>query len=257
MVPIDDTGNSSDPSHQDTQATPPSSPPPGEIQGVGPWSEGDYPSDPHFDPQLLREGDARNVLDRYRYWTVEAIVEDLDRRLDDPPIEPSTPDAAHALGKTTTQSQKLLPRLDMAIENLGHDFNIGSVIRTANCLGVRHVHILGRKRFNRRGAMVTDRYLHMHYHPDISSLKEYAVQQHLVLCALDNLEGALPLETATIPARMILIAGEESSGITPEVARNCEMMFEITQHGSSRSMNVGAASAIAMWAWRAQNPPPQ
>lgn len=45
--------------------------------GVGPHPE-PWPDDPRLDPDLLRDGDRRNVADRYRYWTVEAVVADLD-----------------------------------------------------------------------------------------------------------------------------------------------------------------------------------
>lgn len=186
--------------------------------------------DPRLDPELLAEGDRRNVMDHYRGWRVEAIVADLDAKL-----EPARADS---------------PALEVAIENLGHDFNIGSIIRTANGLGVRHVHIVGRRRFNRRGAMVTDRYLHVHHQPTPADLIAYARERGLTLVGIDNLPGAKALERAQLPARTLLVFGEESQGISPELWEACEMRVMISQFGSTRSLNVGAAAAIAMWAWR-------
>ena len=122
------------------------------VVGVGPW-EGDWPTDPRYDRALLAGGDARNVVDRYRYWTREAIVEDLDRR-------------RHPF--------------HVAVENFTHDFNIGSVVRTANAFAAAQVHIVGRRRWNRRGAMVTDRYQHVRHHIDVGSLGGWADDEGLV-----------------------------------------------------------------------------
>ena len=108
----------------------------GAAHGVGPWT-GPLPDDPRYDPELLAGGDTRNVVDEYRYWRREAIVADIDRR-------------RHPL--------------HVAIENFGNDANIGAVVRTANAFAVHTVHIVGRRRWNRRGAMVTDRYQHLAHH---------------------------------------------------------------------------------------------
>ena len=203
--------------------------------GVGPWpTDEPMPIGPQYDPELLREGDTRNVPDRYRYWRMEAISEDLDRLLQSGPGEPT---------------------LEIAIENVGHDFNTGSIIRTANGLGVRHVHIVGRRRFNRRGAMVTDRYLHLHYHPQVQDLVTYATQQGLTIVGMDNFPGAQPLETVTLPPRTLMVFGEESQGLTPAMQNILERLVQITQYGSTRSLNVGHAAAISIWAWRRAYPP--
>lgn len=203
--------------------------------GVGPWPANQpMPTDPHYDPELLRDGDTRNVPDRYRYWRQEAIRNELDRLLQSGPGEPT---------------------LEVAIENVGHDFNTGSIIRTANGLGVRHVHIVGRRRFNRRGAMVTDRYLHLHHHPEVQDLVSYAVQQELTIVGMDNFPGAEPLETVTLPSRTLMVFGEESQGLTPAMQNALERLVQITQYGSTRSLNVGHAAAIGIWAWRRDYPP--
>jgi len=192
---------------------------------VGPW-RGPWPEDPRLDPELLREGDTRNVVDRYRYWTVEAIVADLDRH-------------RH--------------RLHVAIENWQHDFNIGSIVRTANAFNVGGVHIVGKRRWNRRGAMVTDRYVHVHHHEDVASFAAWACDAGLTVVGVDNLPGAVPLETTALPRDAVLLFGQEGPGLTPEAAEACESMVAIAQFGSTRSINAGAAAAITMHAWIRQH----
>jgi tRNA G18 (ribose-2'-O)-methylase SpoU len=200
-------------------------PTPGDGIGVGPW-EGEWPGDPRLDPVLLAEGDRRNVVDRYRYWRLEAIVEDLDSR-------------RHPF--------------HVAIENFEHDFNIGSVVRTANAFLASEVHIVGRRRWNRRGAMVTDRYQHIRHHRSASDLAAWCEENNLALIGIDNLPGAVPLETAVLPSACVLLFGQEGDGLS-EVARTaCSQVLSIAQYGSTRSINAGAAAAIAMHAWIRQH----
>ena len=196
--------------------------------GVGPWPGGpeNWPSDDVYDPHLLADGDRRNVEDRYRYWKMGAVIADI---------------AAHALP------------FEIAIENLGHDFNIGSIVRSANALGVSRVHIVGRRRWNRRGAMVTDRYLDFVHHSDVTEFTDSVRERGLSLVGIDNVPGSIPLEGHQLPARACLIFGEESSGLSEEMRAQCGEILHITQRGSTRSMNVGHAAAIAMWAWVIQH----
>lgn len=189
--------------------------------GVGPHPR-PWPVDERLDPELLEYGDARNVVDRYRYWKVPAIVADLDSR-------------RHAF--------------HVAIENLAHDFNIGSVVRTANAFNASGVHIVGRRRWNRRGAMVTDRYMHVHHHDDVAELAAWCAEHEVQLIAVDNLPGAVPLETADLPARAMLLFGQEGEGLSEQARGHCPQALSIAQFGSTRSINVGAAAAIAMHAW--------
>ncbi len=193
--------------------------------GVGPWS-GDWPDDPRLDPDLLREGDRRNVVDRYRYWRLEAIVADLDAR-------------RHPF--------------HVAIENFAHDFNIGSVVRTANAFLAAEVHIVGRRRWNRRGAMVTDRYQRIRHHEDATHLAAWCVENELELVGVDNVPGSVPLETAVLPAGCVLLFGQEGDGLTDEARAACARVLTIAQYGSTRSINAGAAAAIAMHAWIRQH----
>lgn len=198
--------------------------PPAELRpqgrGVGPW-EGPLPDDPRFDAELLALGDHRNVEDRYRYWTMDAIRADV--------------------------ADRSLP-FEVAVENLGHDFNIGSIVRTANALGARRVHIVGRRRWNRRGAMVTDRYLPVEHVDTPAELAASCRGRGLVLVGVDNVPGAVALESGPLPARACLVFGEESGGLSEEMIAHCERIVSITQRGSTRSMNVGHAAAIVMWA---------
>ncbi|RLV57535.1 rRNA methyltransferase [Aeromicrobium phragmitis] len=196
-----------------------------EEVGVGPW-EGPWPDDPRYDPDLLREGDRRNVVDRYRYWRVEAVVADLDAR-------------RH--------------RFHVAIENWQHDFNIGSIVRTANAFAAAEVHIIGKRRWNRRGAMVTDRYQHVRHHEDVETFAAWAHAAGLPILAIDNLPGSSPIETATLPEACVLVFGQEGPGITEPMRRASDRTLSIAQFGSTRSINAGAAAAIAMHAWIRQH----
>jgi tRNA G18 (ribose-2'-O)-methylase SpoU len=189
--------------------------------GVGPWP-GPWPDDERYDPELLEHGDRRNVVDEYRYWTVEAIVADLDPR-------------RHPF--------------HVAIENWRHDLNIGTVVRTANAFLAREVHIVGRKRWNRRGAMVTDRYQNVRHQEDVTHLAAWARDAGLPLLAIDNLPGALPLETAALPRACVLLFGQEGSGLSAEAREAADGVFSIAQYGSTRSINAGVAAGIAMHAW--------
>lgn len=189
--------------------------------GVGPW-EGPWPDGEHWDPELLRHGDRRNVVDEFRYWRLEAIVAALDER-------------RHGF--------------HVAIENWGHDFNIGSVVRTANAFLAREVHIIGRRRWNRRGAMVTDRYQHLRHHPSTEQFLAWARQEGLPVIAVDNVAGSEPLELFNLPQRCVLLFGQEGPGVSPEVLEAAAATVAIEQFGSTRSINAGAAAAVTMHAW--------
>jgi tRNA G18 (ribose-2'-O)-methylase SpoU len=196
--------------------------------GVGPWP-GPLPDDPVYDPELLADGDRRNVADRYRYWRHDAIVADLDTR-------------RHPF--------------HVAIENWQHDFNIGSVVRTANAFLAAEVHIVGRRRWNRRGAMVTDRYQHVRHHDSVQAFADWCGQADLPMLGVDNLPGAVPIENARFPLACVLVFGQEGPGLTDDMRAACETTLSIAQFGSTRSINAGAAAAIAMHTWIRQHASP-
>jgi tRNA G18 (ribose-2'-O)-methylase SpoU len=189
--------------------------------GVGPW-DGPWPDDPRYDPDLLAGGDTRNVVDRYRYWRHEAIVADLDTRRHD---------------------------FHVAIENWQHDLNIGTVVRTANAFLAAEVHIVGRRRWNRRGAMVTDRYQHVRHHATVADFLAWAHADGLAVVGIDNLPGSVPLETVTLPRRCVLLFGQEGPGLSEDARAALDLVCSIAQYGSTRSINAGVASGIAMHAW--------
>ena len=192
--------------------------------GVGPWPGGPdaWPDDPRYDPELLARGDTRNVVDGYRYWTMEAIVADLDTRR---------------------------RPFHVAIENWQHDLNIGSIVRTANAFLAAEVHIVGRRRWNRRGAMVTDRYQHLREHPDVGSLLTWVRAEGIPIVAVDNVPGSVDVREAELPERCVLLFGQEGPGLTTEALAAADLVVEIAQAGSTRSINAGAAAAIVMHEW--------
>ncbi|MGJ9372616.1 TrmH family RNA methyltransferase [Nesterenkonia sp. CF4.4] len=193
--------------------------------GVGPW-EGPWPEGAHYDPELLREGDRRNVVDEYRYWSHDAIVADLDTRRHD---------------------------FHVAIENWQHDFNIGTVVRTANAFMAKEVHIIGRRRWNRRGAMVTDRYQHVRHHPTVEDFVAWAESEGLPVLGVDLFPDSRPIETYALPQRCVLVFGQEGPGLSEEVREAAQDTLSIAQFGSTRSINAGTAAGIAMHAWIRQH----
>jgi tRNA G18 (ribose-2'-O)-methylase SpoU len=198
------------------------------THGVGPWPGGPdaWPHDERYDHELLANGDTRNVIDRYRYWRMEAIVAELDAR-------------RHPF--------------HVAIENWQHDLNIGSIVRSANAFLAHTVHIVGRRRWNKRGAMVTDRYQHVLHHDTIADLVAWAEGEGIPIIAVDNVPGSVLIETFALPERCVLLFGQEGPGLSPEAIEAADAIVEIAQFGSTRSINASAAAAIAMHAWIEQH----
>lgn len=193
--------------------------------GVGPHPE-PWPTDAHYDPALLAGGDRRNVVDRYRYWAHDAIVADLD---------------------------SFRSPLHIAIENWEHDFNIGTVVRNANAFNTAGVHIIGKKRWNRRGAMVTDRYHHVLHHETVENFVGWATGNDLPVIGIDNLPGSIPLEHTALPQACVLVFGQEGPGLSEEIRNVAHLVCSIAQFGSTRSINAGVASGIAMHTWVTQH----
>ncbi|ABY25111.1 23S rRNA methyltransferase [Renibacterium salmoninarum ATCC 33209] len=195
--------------------------PPGEPVGLGPW-QGEWPAGEHWDPELLAEGDRRNVVDEFRYWKHDSIVAALDERRHE---------------------------FHVAIENWQHDLNIGSVVRCANAFLAQEVHIIGRRRWNRRGAMVTDKYQHVRHHPTVEDFVAWAEAEDVAVIGIDNFPDSVPLETYDLPRKCVLVFGQEGPGLTDAVHEKAEATLSIAQFGSTRSINASAAAAIAMHAW--------
>lgn len=191
------------------------------THGVGPWV-GERPSDPRLDPDLLDNGDTRNVIDEYRYWTMEAIVADLDSK-------------RHVF--------------HVAIENWQHDLNIGSIVRTANAFLANTVHIIGRRRWNKRGAMVTDRYQHVVHHATVEEFLDWSRTHGIAVVGVDNVPTSVSIDETALPEKCVLLFGQEGPGLSPEAIAASDLVVEIEQFGSTRSLNASAAAAIVMHAW--------
>jgi tRNA G18 (ribose-2'-O)-methylase SpoU len=192
--------------------------------GVGPWPGGPeaWPEDPRYDRELLANGDTRNVVDAYRYWTMDAIVADLDTR-------------RHPF--------------HVAIENWQHDMNIGSIVRSANAFLAAEVHIIGKRRWNRRGAMVTDRYQHVRHHETVDDFVAWADAASLPVIAVDNPPDSVALPDADLPQACVLLFGQEGPGLSPEALGAASTVVRIEQYGSTRSINASAAAAVVMYEW--------
>ena len=214
----------------DRSPLPPEEDRPADVRevGVGPWpgGRGAWPDDPRYDPALLEAGDRRNVVDRFRYWRVEAVRAELASR-------------AHAL--------------HVAIENVSQDLNIGSIVRRANAFNVGGVHVVGRRRWNKRGAMVTNRYLSVTHHPQAAELLAWAEREGYEVVGIDNVPGARLLEGESLPERCLMVFGSEGEGISPSLLASCSRVLRIGQYGSTRSINVAAAAAVAMHTWILQH----
>jgi tRNA G18 (ribose-2'-O)-methylase SpoU len=195
------------------------------THGVGPW-KGELPEGDWWDAELLARGDSRNVIDRYRYWRMDAIVADIDQH-------------RHPF--------------HVAIENWQHDMNIGSIVRSANAFAADTVHIVGRKRWNKRGAMVTDRYQHVVHHDTVAELVAWARGEGIPIIAIDNVPGSVIIETFEFPKACVLLFGQEGPGISAEAIEAADAVVEISQFGSTRSINASAAAAVAMHVWIAQH----
>lgn len=195
--------------------------------GVGPW-QGDWPETETtvYDPELLANGDTRNVVDKYRYWKMEAIIADLDSK-------------RHSF--------------HVAIENWQHDLNIGSIVRNANAFLAKEVHIIGNKRWNRRGAMVTDRYQHVRHHNTVEEFISWAKAENLPIIAIDNVPGCKKIEEYKLPESCVFLFGQEGPGLSDEAIKASDVVLEITQFGSTRSINASAAAAITMHTWVVQH----
>lgn len=214
--------------------------------GVGPWAQThpdeprpDDPAseqyDPRYDSELLDNGDRRNVLDAFRYWSVEAIRDELDSR------------GRHLF--------------EVAIENWTHDFNIGSIVRTANAFAAAKVHIVGPHKWNRKGALMTELYQHVEQHPSMQALldrvkaadEERDDGTSTRIIAIDNVPGAVAIERFEFPERCLLIFGAEGPGLSEKALTCADDVVFISQYGSVRSINAGAAAAVAMHSWIEQH----
>lgn len=175
---------------------------------------------------LTAQNDTRNVIDKYKGLSVVEIKDDLDRSRHD---------------------------FHVAIENFQHDFNIGTIARNANAFNAAGIHIIGRRHWNRRGAMKTEAYMNIFHHETVMEFIDWAKQNNLKLIAIDNQKGSKKLNEIELEKGSILVFGNESDGLSKEMVEACEEMVAIEQFGSTRSVNVGVASGILMYEFVRQN----
>ncbi len=173
---------------------------------------------------MNKDTDDRNVVDEFKGMAVEQITAILDER----GVE-----------------------LEVAIENTLRDFNMGSIVRSANAFGVRTLHVVGRRQWNKRGAMMTDKYLHVRYHDSFESLRRYADEQSMAVVAIDNVDNAVALRDVKEHPRAILLFGQEGPGLSENALAAADQIVFIEQVGSTRSLNVAVAAGIAIYTWLA------
>ena len=168
--------------------------------------------------------DTRNLIDEFKGWSERDIINKLDQQAGN---------------------------LEIAIENTLRDFNMGTIVRSANAFGVRKVHVIGRRQWNKRGAMATDKYLHIIYHETIDGFVKATHGRELI--AVDNVAGSQPLSQIVFPKESLLIFGQEGPGISDELLKAANKIVRIEQFGSTRSINVGVAAGIVMYEYTRQH----
>ena len=175
---------------------------------------------------LTIQNDTRNVVDKYRGLTVDEIKSDLNK-------------SRHSF--------------HIAVENFQHDFNIGTIARNANAFNAAGIHIIGKKHWNRRGAMKTEAYMNVFHHKTVADFISWAKENGLILIAIDNQKGSKNLQDSELPKKSVLVFGNESDGLSKEMIKACKQMIAIEQFGSTRSVNVGVASGILMYEFVRRN----
>ena len=155
--------------------------------------------------------------------------------------------------EVVTELDKTRVELEVAIENLERDFNMGTIVRTANAFNVKKLHVIGRRQWNKRGAMKTVAYLHITYHASVEAFAQAMADDQRSIIAMDIVEGAEPLHAVDFPLKSVLVFGAEGPGISNELIEAADMVVMIEQFGSTRSINVGVAAGIAMYAWMQQH----
>lgn len=149
-------------------------------------------------------------------------------------------------------SSKAFP-VHIAIENYQHDYNIGTIVRSANAFNVAGVHIIGKRHWNRRGAMATEKYLELYHHSDINDFQTWAQQASLKIIGIDNIEKSVTMQSADMPENAVYVFGQEGPGLSSEMQSICSHVIAIEQYGSTRSVNVGVAAGIMLYEWVRRN----
>lgn len=170
--------------------------------------------------------DKRNVIDKFKGRSESEIINELD-----------------------SEDHGLV----IALENTERDFNMGTIVRSANAFGVRQIYVIGRRQWNKRGAMMTDKYLHITYLATTEEFIENMRNEGREIIAIDNIPGSVNMSQTSLSKRVVLVFGQEGPGISAELTDAADQIVAIEQFGSTRSINVGAAATVAMYCWLQQN----
>ena len=182
--------------------------------------------DDPLDYELVNIGDTRNVIDEYKNWRIDAIRDDMSSSAND---------------------------VHIAIENYQHDYNIGTIVRSANAFNVAGVHIVGKRHWNKRGAMSTEKYLQLHNHKSVVDFVLWAKENNKTIIGIDNIPGSVELASAELPKGAVMVFGQEGPGLSKEMRAFCKPIIAIEQFGSTRSVNVGVAAGIILYEWVRRN----
>jgi tRNA G18 (ribose-2'-O)-methylase SpoU len=172
--------------------------------------------------------ETRNVIDHYHYWKHEAIIADLDSKRNN---------------------------FTVLCSNLYNDFNIATVIRNSNAFLAKQVILYGSKQYDRRGTVGTHHYTNFVHTRTFSELEERikiirGTYGTVELIGIDNVPGATAIDDFSWSknTHYVLAFGQEQVGLPTEILDICDHILYIKQYGSVRSLNVGTASGIAMYA---------
>ena len=131
------------------------------------------------------------------------------------------------------------------MENWQGDFNLAQCVRNANAFGAKEVFYIGKRRFDRRGAVGTYNYTDVKY---LSSTEELLLlKEQYIFVGVDNIAGSVPIEDYEHKDNSLFIFGEEGCGLTPETLKLCDVLISITQYGSVRSLNAGCSSGVILY----------
>jgi len=167
-----------------------------------------------------------NVADQYSTWTEEMVKNHVQNNVFD---------------------------VKVAMEHLQGDFNIGTVIRNANAFGANEVLYCGKRKWDRRGSVGTHHYTTVTYKENIATLCRDARNEGYSIVGLEKTEKAEDIRTCILPEKTLFLIGEEQNGLSNEAVELCDMLVEIPQWGSVRSLNAGVASGIALYEWVRQH----
>jgi len=159
-----------------------------------------------------------NVDDRFTGWSVDLIKRDI---------------------KSTSHPFSVL------MENFVGDFNIGSVLRSANGLNAKEMFYYGNRHWDRRGSVGTHHYtdmIHLREKEEILNLKK----TYTFVGLENNVPESSSLYDFVWPDNPLIVIGEEGCGITPDTLRMCDRFVYIPMFGSVRSFNAAVAGSIAM-----------